>query len=113
MSEKLKQKAFPNNPLGVIALSVFFIEVIATVSLRIVVNTTFMEPLVYFIIFYPIGIPLLFFVVLIFKREVLFGPMDYREDTTFKEILMRKVEKLEAKQEAIALEITSAAEFEH
>lgn len=107
MANRLKGRSMPSNPLGVIALFVFFIEVIATVSLKIVVGTPYTQFLVYFIVLYPVGITLLFFIILWFRREVLFGPMDYREDRTFKDILMRKVEAIEVKQEARNIEVTT------
>jgi len=106
MSDTHKGK-LPRNPLGVIAVFVFFIEVIATVSLRIVVGSTYARPVVYFIIWYPVGITAVFFVILWFRREVLFGPMDYREDQTFKDILLRRVEALQVRQEANEIEVTT------
>jgi hypothetical protein len=38
MSEKLKEKLTPRNPLGIIALFVSFIEAVATVSLKFVAD---------------------------------------------------------------------------
>lgn len=107
MMEAAKRKSLPRNPLGVIALFVFLIEVIATVSLRIVVNTPYAPLLVYFIVVYPVGIALLFFLILWLRREVLFGPMDYRDDRTFKEILLKKVEAMEVRQAAREIEVTT------
>lgn len=39
MSESIQEKVIPRNPLGIIALFVFFIEAVATVSLKIVADT--------------------------------------------------------------------------
>jgi len=59
---------------------VFFIEAIATTSLKFVVNTGFVGHLVWFIILYPTFIAIAFFVILWTKREVLYSPADFRED---------------------------------
>ena len=59
----------PRNPLGIIALFVFLIEAIATVSLKSVVGTQYVPHLVWFIILYPTFIALAFFVVTPLQHE--------------------------------------------
>ena len=89
----------PRNPLGIIALFVFLIEAIATISLKFVVGTAFVAHLVWFIILYPTFISVAFFTFLWMKREAFYSPYDFRSDSTFHELL-RRVEVLDAKQEA-------------
>jgi tetratricopeptide (TPR) repeat protein len=107
MASVLKDRATPQNPLGIIALFVFFIEAIATVSLGLVVRQSYAIYLVWFIIFYPTFIALAFFVLLWVKREALYSPSDFRDDTTFRDILLRKVEVIEAKQDAARIDAST------
>lgn len=104
--EKLKEIIAPRNPIGIIALFVSFIEVVATVSLKIIVGTPHAVYMIWFIILFPCAIASAFFVTLWTKREVLFGPMDFHKDESFTRLfaLRDKVQQLEAKQEAAALE---------
>jgi len=96
----------PRNPLGIIALFVFLIEAIATVSLKFVVNTPFVAHLVWFIILYPTFIALVFFVFLWAKREAFYSPYDFLSDDTFQN-LIKRVEVLNAKQEAAQIDETT------
>ena len=107
MASVLKDRAAPQNRLGIIALFVFFIEAIATVSLGLVVSQPYAIYLVWFIIFYPTFIALAFFVLLWVKREALYSPSDFRDDTTFRDILLRKVEVIEAKQDAARIDAST------
>jgi tetratricopeptide (TPR) repeat protein len=93
----------PRNPLGIIALFVFLIEAIATVSLKFVVKTPFVKHLVWFIILYPTFIALAFFVFLWKKREAFYSPYDFRSDTTFQDLL-KNVEVLKIKQDAAQID---------
>jgi tetratricopeptide (TPR) repeat protein len=93
----------PRNPLGIIALFVFLIEAIATISLKFVVDTAFIAHLVWFVILYPTFISLAFFIFLWTKREAFYSPYDFRSDSTFHELL-RRVEVLDAKQEAAKID---------
>lgn len=93
----------PRNPLGIIALFVFLIEAIATISLKFVIGTAFVGHLVWFIILYPLFISMAFFVFLWMKREAFYSPYDFRSDSTFHELL-RRVEVLDAKQEAAKID---------
>jgi tetratricopeptide (TPR) repeat protein len=93
----------PRNPLGIIALFVFLIEAIATISLKFVADTPFVAHLVWFIILYPTFISLAFFAFLWMKREAFYSPYDFRSDTTFHELL-RRVEVLDAKQDAAKID---------
>ena len=93
----------PRNPLGIIALFVFLIEAIATISLKFVVGTEFAGHLVWFIILYPTFISIAFFTFLWMKREAFYSPYDFRSDATFHELL-RRVEVLDIKQEAAKID---------
>ncbi len=95
------------NPLGIISLFVFFIEAIATVSLNIAVDTEYIGHIVWFIILFPTLIVILFFITLWIKRESLYSPMEFRDDDSFL-ILLKKVDRLEAKQDAAELDPVTA-----
>ncbi len=94
------------NPLGIISLFVFFIEAIATVSLKIAVETAYVGHIVWFIILFPTLIVLLFFITLWVKRESFYSPMEFREDKSFM-ALLTKVNHIEARQEAAQLDIVT------
>jgi len=98
----------PKNPLGVIALFVFLIETIATISLHAVADKPFAVVLVWFIVAYPVGIALCFFLLLWFKREALFGPMDFADQSDFSRLLLKKVEHIEAKQDVARIDRDTA-----
>ncbi len=95
------------NPLGIISLFVFFIEAIATISLRIAVDTDYIGHIVWFIILFPTLIVLLFFITLWLKRESLYSPMEFREDRSFLE-LFGKIDRIEARQEAAIVDPVTA-----
>jgi tetratricopeptide (TPR) repeat protein len=59
--------------------------------------------LVWFIVLYPCGIAASFFILLWFKREALFGPMDFADQSDFSRLLLRKVERIEVKQDAATI----------
>jgi tetratricopeptide (TPR) repeat protein len=111
MSETLKEKLTPRNPLGIIALFVSFIEAVATVSLKFVADAkvnSLLWALVSFIILYPTFIAVAFFLILLKKREVLFGPMDFADPRGFENILLRGFQRIEAKQEAAIIDTNTA-----
>jgi tetratricopeptide (TPR) repeat protein len=95
------------NPLGIISLFVFFIEAIATVSLKIAVDTAYVGHVVWFIILFPTLIIVLFFITLWAKRESFYSPMEFRDDQSFL-ALLTKVDHLEAKQVAAELDPVTA-----
>ncbi len=76
MPDSKQERWTPHNPLGVIALFVFLIETVATVSLRAINDHSLTSVLVWFIVLFPIAIAATFFVVLWFRREALYAPMD-------------------------------------
>ena len=107
MSEQqnpIMSRVLPSNPLGMIATFVFLIETVATVSLHAVSDKPYAEFLVWFIILYPTTIAFSFFVLLWFKREALYAPMDFGNSETFKDLIMKKVERIEAKQELSSID---------
>lgn len=109
MGESKSSRWAPQNPLGVIALFVFLIETVATVSLHAVAEKPFAAVLVWFIVLYPIGIAATFFLLLWFKREALFGPMDFADQGEFSRLLLQKVERIEVKQDAAGIVDRSGA----
>lgn len=60
------KKIYPKNPLGIIALFVFLIEAISTVSLKFLLDaqSPFVGPIVVFIISFPSVVVILFFITL-------------------------------------------------
>lgn len=97
----MEKKVYPKNPLGIIALFVFLIEAISTISLKFLLDSQspFVGYVVAFIIFFPVIIILLFFITLWVRRESLYSPADFRDDASFVQ-LFAKMERLEAKQQA-------------
>ena len=77
----------PRSPLGIISIFVFFIEAVASVSLKIVVETPYVAHLVWFIMLFPVLIVCLFFGTLWFKYQCLYSPMEYRDDQSFIDLL--------------------------
>lgn len=108
MADSKRDRWTPRNPLGVIALFVFLIETVATISLRAVADKPFASVLVWFIVLYPIGIAACFFLLLWFKREALFGPMDFADQSEFSRLLLKKVEHIEAKQDIARIDRDTA-----
>ena len=99
-----KSRILPSNPLGMIATFVFLIETVATVSLHAVSDKPYAVLLVWFIILYPTAIAFSFFILLWFKREALYAPMDFGDSETFKDLIIKKVERIEAKQELSSID---------
>lgn len=108
MADSKQDRWSPRNPLGVIALFVFLIESVATVSLHAVADKPFASILVWFIVLYPVGIASSFFLLLWFKREALFGPMDFADQGEFSRLLLKKVEHIEAKQDLARIDRDTA-----
>lgn len=103
MLEQLDGKrAYPKNPLGIIALFVFLIEVISTITIKFLIdaNSPYVLYLLGFIIGFPSIIVILFFITLWFRRESLYSPGDFREDASFVNLIAAKLERLEIRQEA-------------
>src|SRR5579863_7206262 len=98
----------PHNPLGVIALFVFLIETVATISLRAAVDKPFAAVFVWFIVLYPLFIAGCFFLLLWFKREALFGPMDFTDQSEFSRLLLKQIERIEVKQDAASIDPSAA-----
>lgn len=100
-SQQIRNRSLPGNPLGMIALFVLLIEAIATISLKIVAEARdpgLLMALVAFIIVFPCAIAALFFLTLWRKREVLYGPMDFSDPSSFEKILLA-IGRIETKQE--------------
>ena len=102
-----KKRIYPQNPLGIIALFVFFIEAISTISLKFVLaqgDDKLAEILIWFIVLFPTVIALLFFMLLWLRREVLYSPHDFKNDDSFVR-LINKMETLEMRQEVVDFDI--------
>ena len=110
-NNKNKGVTLAKNPLGIISLFVFFIEAIATVSLKIAVQTEYVGHIVWFIILFPTMIVFLFFGTLWVKRESLYAPMDYSDPRAFQSLLRpmeQKVDQIAARQEAAEVDPVTA-----
>ncbi len=101
MTGEKEKRIYPRNPIGIIALFVFFIEAISTVSLKFLLDaqSEYVGIIVGFIVTFPSVIAVLFFVTIWFRRESLYSPGDFREDINFLK-LIHKVKALEIRQEA-------------
>ncbi len=108
-SSGLMRRGYPRNPIGVIALFVFFIEAIATVSLKFLLdaNSPYAGHIVFFILGFPVLLVVLFFGTLWMRRESLYSPSDFREDANFMSLFQRvdaRVAKIEVRQKAAQLD---------
>jgi|GEM_PF-5524933 len=84
MESQPKQKVYPNNPLGIIATFVFFIEAISASSLYFLRDYFgLLKMITIFIIAFPSSIAVIFFLFLWIKREALYSPGDYHSDESF------------------------------
>lgn len=103
---KSKNITYPKNPLGIIAIFVFLIEGISTISLKFVIDASIelASLLVWFIILFPSAIVILFFITLWFKREGLYSPSDFKDDISFISLLEKKLERLNIRQEAAEID---------
>lgn len=102
IKDQVSRRVYPKNPLGIIALFVFFIEAISTITLKFLLDagSPFVQPILYFIIGFPSVIVVFFFITLWFRRESLYGPSDFREDASFVQLVAAKLERLEIRQDA-------------
>ena len=93
MAEEIKDKIYyPNNPLGIIALFVFFIETInATTIYFLKEQPELLKYVVIFIISFPSIIAILFFVFLWKKPQAFYTPSDYKEDKSFLEAIFKEI----------------------
>ena len=71
-----------NNPLTIIGIFAGIIEV-SGISILPHMEASVQDTYVWFLIFFPILLVMLFFVTLWRKREVLYAPSDFRDETTF------------------------------
>jgi len=81
-----------NNPLTIIAIFAGLAEVASTTVLALLpisLQTIF----IWFVMIFPSALVVIFFLVLIFKREVLYAPSDYKSDETFINMFTTKIEK--------------------
>jgi len=101
----LARRAYPRNPLGVIALFVSFIDAVATVSLKFLLDAKSPHTgyVVVFIIAFPTLIVILFFSTLWLRRESLYGPSDFREDANFMNLFTR-IERVDIRTRALQLD---------
>lgn len=96
------------NPLSVISLFVLLVEAIATTTLVQVQASSSAIVLTWFVVLFPTMIAIMFFGTLWFKHNNLYSPMEFRSDEAFLSALDRKVERLEAVQEAGQLDVRTA-----
>ncbi len=94
-----KNRLYPSNPLGIIATFVFFIEAISASTVFIIKdNECLLERVINFIIIFPSVIAGVFFLILIFKRQILFGPNDFKNDDSFIKLINSRIQNLERGQ---------------
>lgn len=88
-----KSRIYPTNPLGIIALFVFFNETLATVTLKFMLESSseLATPMTWFIISFPVVVCVAFFVLLLFKAQVLYGPQDFRSDEAFSDLVASRL----------------------
>jgi hypothetical protein len=79
MLEKMKSV---NNPLTIIALFAALAEVAGTVAIKLVAPEL-QSRFIWFVMFFPIGLVLLFFVTLWFKDRVLYAPGDFKDEKNY------------------------------
>lgn len=79
-----------SNPLTIIAIFSGLAETLATVAL-IKLPPGIQEIFVYFVMAFPTGLVLLFFIVLYFKNTVLYAPSDFEDQAHYLEL--NKVKK--------------------
>jgi len=105
------KKAYPKNPLGIIALFVFLVEAISTISLKFLVDShsPFVGYIIAFMCVFPLVIVLLFFGTLWARRESFYSPSDFRDDASFVRLLSN-MERIEAKQEATQVDPSGDSE---
>ncbi|MEF3696904.1 hypothetical protein [Desulfolutivibrio sp.] len=77
------------NPLTIVAIFAALAEVSGTVILPLIPLETQLV-YVYFLMFFPIVLLLLFFGVLVLKHHVLYAPSDFSNDEIFKDILQHR-----------------------
>lgn len=83
-AKQTARKLYPTNPLGIIAIFVFFIEAISASSIYALRDQpNLLAAIVYFIIFFPSAIAIFFFIFLWVKPQSFFSPGDYRNDDSF------------------------------
>ncbi|HHA1905699.1 TPA: hypothetical protein ACOEP7_001520 [Enterobacter asburiae] len=88
------------NPLTIIAVFAGLVEVSATAVLPFLHDVMLQSRFVWFLIFFPIMLVILFFSVLVLKPEKLYAPKDFRDDKSFLDIhAKQKVELSGAKIE--------------
>lgn len=87
------------NPLTIIAIFAALVE-IGSIFVLPFLSTPIQSIYLYFLMGFPILLVILFFVVLIFKTWVLYGPSDFQDDSTFASFysppIPRIIEKLKA-----------------
>ena len=91
MLEKMKAVS---NPLTIIALFAALAEVAGTISLKFL-DPSLQKIFIWFVMGFPTLIVVLFFIVLLKKREALYGPGDFKEDKSFNELLNNARQALE------------------
>ncbi|MCG9660604.1 hypothetical protein [Vibrio mediterranei] len=94
-----------SNPLTIVAIFAGAAETFATGAL-VALPLSLQETFIYFVMFFPVFIVTLFFLVLVFKPQVLYAPSDFSNEEHFlhanqlKEVVAQETEKVlsEAKE---------------
>jgi len=78
-----------NNPLTIIAIFAGLAEVSGTVVLAFL-PLELQLSFIWFVMFFPSGLVLIFFAILLFNRKILYAPSDFKNDTDFTTLLLQK-----------------------
>ena len=78
-----------SNPLTIIAIFAGLAETLATIAL-VQLPSEIQNIFVYFVIAFPSGLVLLFFITLFYKNTVLYAPSDYSDQSHYLEVNMLK-----------------------
>lgn len=84
MTEKVK---FISNPLTIIAIFAALAEINATVSIGLV-DKELQQTFIWFVIFFPTLLIVLFFLTLNFNTKVIYAPSDYKTDESFQKMFL-------------------------
>jgi hypothetical protein len=71
-----------NNPLTIIAIFAALSEIASTVAVTLIAPEL-QSRFLWFVMFFPAGIVLLFFLILFFKNSVLYAPSDFKDEKNF------------------------------
>jgi uncharacterized protein (UPF0147 family) len=75
-----------NNPLTIIAIFAALSEIASTIALKLI-SPELQSIFIWFVMGFPAVIVIAFFLILIFKREILYGPGDFKDEEHFVKLI--------------------------